>query len=95
MTDHPAVLALSGELDIATAATAISTAAAGLSFREGQRVLVDVSRVVFIDAAGLGALVGLRNEISARGGATEIVYANDRFRRTCAVAGLAGLVRPR
>lgn len=70
-----AVVTVTGEIDLHTAdglrARLVKAHAAG-----ARRLVLDFAAVPFCDAAGLGALVGAHNEISATGG--EIVLAGVR-----------------
>ncbi|MBO2466206.1 STAS domain-containing protein [Actinomadura violacea] len=69
------VVTVTGEIDLHTAdglrARLVKAHAAG-----ARRLVLDFAAVPFCDAAGLGALVGAHNEISASGG--EIVLAGVR-----------------
>ena len=59
---HPPQLVLSGEIDIASAAElreAGIRAVGGLA--EGVQLQVDLAKVTFVDSAGLGALIAIRN----------------------------------
>jgi anti-anti-sigma factor len=57
LPDGYVLVELHGELDVATAATA-RTLLADATGRAGVGVIVDLSHVAFLDAAGLGVLVG-------------------------------------
>jgi anti-anti-sigma factor len=56
--------------------------------RGERRLLVDLSRVRRIDAAGVGELVRLFNAVRAAGGALQIAYANARVERLLRQAGV-------
>jgi anti-anti-sigma factor len=57
--------------------------------RRGERdVLLDLSQLTDIDAAGLGELVRAFNAAQASGGAVRIAHANRRVRQLLQVAGL-------
>jgi anti-sigma B factor antagonist len=55
-------------------------------------LLVDLDRVSFIDAAGLGVLAGAARRAAAHGGRLAVVCARARIRRLIGVAGLDGAV---
>ena len=71
------VLAVSGELDIATAPELCARLDASRSTRR-PRMLVDLTEVDFCDSTGLRALLGAASEVRAHGG---------RFAIVCAPAG--------
>jgi anti-anti-sigma factor len=70
------VIALLGELDLATAPRmAVSIDAARR--RGARRLLVDLTAAEFCDSTGLRALIGCRQEIAADGGRMAVVALND------------------
>jgi anti-sigma B factor antagonist len=83
-------LALIGELDVAgvplvrAGGTQLLTAGAG--------IVVDLARLTFIDAAGLGVLVELSNALRAGHHELTITQVSPRVARTFAVAGLVAMV---
>ena len=84
-------LVVRGELDAASAPrlrTQIRSAlAAGIT-----RVVVDLAAVSFIDAAGLGVIVGARRRLADAGGELEVVDASRPVRRVLEITGLGHLV---
>jgi anti-anti-sigma factor len=57
--------------------------------RRGERdVLLDLSQLTDIDAAGVGELVRAFNAVQASGGAVRIAHANRYVRQLLQVAGL-------
>ena len=66
------VLAVAGELDIATAPELCARLDASRSFRR-PRLLVDLTDVDFCDSTGLRALLGAASEVRAHGGRFAIV----------------------
>jgi anti-anti-sigma factor len=49
---------------------------------------VDASQITFVDAGGLGMLVGLRNAVVPFGGGVTVTAASERFQRVAKLAGL-------
>ena len=73
------IATIAGEVDIATVALLrerLSTMTVA-----GSHVVVDLDRVSFIDAAGLGALVGAASQAAAHGGTLRVVCARPRIQR--------------
>jgi anti-anti-sigma factor len=63
--------------------------------RDGvRRVLLDLSGVSDIDAAGVGELIHIFNTAAAAGGVLEIAHMSPRVRRVLDVAGVLGLFTP-
>ena len=80
---------LHGELDIRTAPSAVDSRHIP---RQASEVTVDLARVTFIDATGLGAIVGLRNELIAAGGSLKLTGASPRVARIFALGSLSTLL---
>ena len=58
-------------------------------FRGERRILLDLSRVTEIDAAGVGELIRVFNATSAVGGVLRVTRANTRVHQLLKVAGLS------
>jgi len=61
LRDGDAVLALAGEVDVAVADMIFERGSASLLGPDRSSLVIDMSRVTFMDAAGLGGLIRLRN----------------------------------
>jgi anti-sigma B factor antagonist len=84
-------LGIAGELDVLTAPVLIDAARSSLPSSD---LTLDLSRVVFIDAAGLSGLIQVRRELASTGRRLRIVGATPRVARTFVLAGVAGLLTP-
>jgi anti-anti-sigma factor len=73
-----------GEIDMATAPAAFCAPPRG----PGGVVIVDLARVTFIDAAGIGALVQLNRSVRADGAELFVIQTPARIARTFRLAGL-------
>ena len=83
----PFVLTLTGEIDVATAVAVRSALRA--SFDEGHRdVVVDLTGVSFIDAAGLGVLVGAQRRFARAGGRLRVEHPQRSVRRVLEITAL-------
>lgn len=80
------LVTVSGEIDIATVAQLRDRLAGPAS--GGRRVIVDLSRVSFIDAAGVGVLAGAAALATARGGSLRLAAASRQVRRVLTLTGL-------
>ena len=80
------ILTAAGEVDIATVARfrARLFALAG----EGRPVIADLDQVSFIDASGLGALVGAARRAAAHGTSLHVVCARSQTRQLFHLTGL-------
>jgi anti-sigma B factor antagonist len=80
------ILTAAGEVDIATVARfrARLFALAG----EGRPVIADLDQVSFIDASGLGALVGAARRAAAHGTSLHVVCARAQTRQLFHLTGL-------
>ena len=81
---------LFGELDIASAPALLREATERL--QSHRSIGVDIGSLMFIDAAGLGALVTLRNRCVASGLRLDVAGASPSMARVFGLAGLADLL---
>lgn len=80
------LVTVSGEIDVVTAAQLRDRLAGPVGGR--CQVIVDLSRVSFIDAAGAGVLADAAARAAARGGSLQLAAAGRRVRRVLALTGL-------
>jgi anti-sigma B factor antagonist len=85
------VLALHGDLDLATVPHLREPAVQELARPECKTLGLDLAGVTFLDSTGLGCWIDLRNEAQARGKSLEFESAPQVVRRTVSIAGLAEL----
>jgi anti-anti-sigma factor len=84
-------LDVAGDMDLATMPSVIT---AVLGCRQDGDLTLDLSRVDFIDAFGLGRLVVLQRAFSAAGRRLCIVGAPPRIHRIFVLGGVADLLEP-
>jgi anti-sigma B factor antagonist len=82
-----------GELDFATAATLTDLAAVLIQLNPGDST-IDISGLTFIDAAGLGCLVGINNRLYARHARLSVTGVTPKLHRIFDISGLTGLLQP-
>jgi anti-sigma B factor antagonist len=82
-------IAVSGEVDVATAPVLESVLAAALD--ASTVVCLDLGRVSFMDAAGLGALVASHRRAAVRRAVLRTSDIPDRLARLLTLTGLADL----
>lgn len=87
---EPLVVAATGELDAASAAT-LSDALAGSHERAGS-VVLDLAGVTFIDSSGLRVIAAAHVAASEGGSSFRIVGPSDRVRRIFEMTGLETLI---
>jgi anti-sigma B factor antagonist len=81
-----AIVTVAGEIDIATVAR-LRERLSGLA-ASGRPLIADLDQVSFIDAAGLGALVGAARRAAAHGASLHVVCARRQIRRLFRLTGL-------
>jgi anti-sigma B factor antagonist len=86
--DDCVVLRIDGDID-AYAAPQLRDRVTGLAGNGTVHIIADLRGAGFIDSAGLGALVGSRKELRARGGSLTLVASSDRILQTLRIAGLS------
>ncbi|HEV3290023.1 MAG TPA: STAS domain-containing protein [Streptosporangiaceae bacterium] len=84
-----AVLRIEGDVD-AYAAAQLRNQVIDLIDNGTVHIIADLRGVGFLDSAGLGALVGSRKELRAKGGSLMLVASTDRVLQTLRIAGLSG-----
>jgi anti-anti-sigma factor len=84
--DGPVVIAVAGEVDMATA----PQLDACLSAHSDRDVTVDLSGVTFLDSTGLSTLVTARRALGATGHTLRTTGEQDHVRTVLEVAGLLG-----
>jgi anti-sigma B factor antagonist len=88
---RPLVLPLRGEIDIAVA-TSLRPGWYALATQERlEEIVVDLRDVTFMDASGLGLLVGLRNRQRHHGGDLHLRNASERMLALLRLTGLSAV----
>jgi anti-sigma B factor antagonist len=82
-------LAVSGEIDVAVADQLLRAAAQAVARAEGDRIVVDLAQVPFIDSTGLGTLVTARRLALARDLSFVVRGVAGRVRRVMDITGLS------
>ena len=80
---------VSGEIDISAVADLTTAASRSLSETDVQRIVMNLAEVTFIDCAGLGALVAVRNNSVAAGKEVALCNVPEHVRRMLALTDLA------
>ncbi len=83
-----AVLRIEGEID-AYAAPQIRERVVDLAGNGTVHIIADLRGAGFLDSAGLGALVGSRTGLRARGGSLTLVASTDRILQALRITGLS------
>jgi anti-sigma B factor antagonist len=82
------VIAPEGEIDAVTAPQ-LGRRLLGLADEGKIRVVVDLSRVTFLDSTGLGVLLNALRALASRRGTLVLVCPNERALRPFQITGLA------
>ena len=81
------VVNLEGELDVESSSDFKRRIEIKIS-NGHSNMIIDLSRVVYIDSSGLGALIALQRKARLKGGSLVIVGATDQIRRTMKITHL-------
>jgi anti-anti-sigma factor len=84
------VLALSGEIDLASAPS-LAAALDGIEAGSGRSVHLDLADVTFLDSSGISVLVESRARLEAGGGSFVLHRATPTVRRVLEIAGIETL----
>ncbi len=82
------VLAVTGEIDVATAPS-LRTRLVDAEDAGQRVVVVDLSGVSFIDSTALGVLVGAHKRLTSVGGSLRLVVTEPRIRKVLEITDLA------
>ena len=85
--DGAAILAVSGEVDVATVPR-LREQLHGLVAQGSNRIIVDLDGVDFLDSTGLGVLVGALKRVRSNDGELSLVCTQHRIRKVFEVTGL-------
>ena len=88
--DATHLVVVTGEIDLFTAPEFKAAVARPID-AGGDRVIVDLTGVTFIDSSSLGVLIGAHKQIVARGGALVIVCDDRAIVNTFKITGLDGV----
>jgi anti-sigma B factor antagonist len=81
------VVEIRGEIDVYTAPRVrenlLALIATGI-----RRLLIDLSRVEFLDSTGLGVLVGANRRLQSNGGSLRLICAQERLLKIFRISGL-------
>lgn len=81
------VYTLGGSLDIATSPS-MRAALMEAAEHEGHQIVVDLSRLEFLDSTGLGALIGAQKRASEKNGSLRIVAMEGQILRLLRITSL-------
>ncbi len=84
------VFALHGSLDIATSPT-VRAALLDAAERGQRELIIDLTRLEFLDSTGLGALIGAHKRAKECGGRVSLVVAEGQILRLLRITGLLGV----
>jgi anti-sigma B factor antagonist len=84
------VFALHGSLDIATSPT-VRAALLDAAERGQRELVIDLTRLEFLDSTGLGALIGAHKRAKENGGRVSLVVQEGQILRLLRITGLLGV----
>lgn len=87
--EHTYILTLRGEVDVLTAPQ-LGRRLLGLVDAGKTRMIVDLSKVTFMDSTGLGVLLDAVRHLATRHGKLALVCPTERILRPFQVSGLVG-----
>ena len=87
LVDGIQVFELTGSLDIATS-PAVRAALVSASERGDHRLIVDLTKLEFLDSTGLGALIGAQRRAKEFGGEVRLVAKEGQILRLLRITGL-------
>jgi len=85
------VFTLGGEIDVATAPT-LRAALLDAAESKCHHIIVDLSRVEFLDSTGLGVLIGASKRAKENGGDCRLVARDGQILRLLRITGLLGVL---
>jgi anti-sigma B factor antagonist len=85
------IFVLHGSLDVATSPAA-RAALLDAAERGQHEIVVDLTRVEFLDSTGLGALIGAQRRAKEHGGQVRLVVADGQILRLLRITGLLSVL---
>ena len=92
LVDDHVVVTLEGEVDLAVRTSLTESYDVAITLLEVPHVLIDVSRVTFMDSTGMDTLAAALNKVNARGGTISVSGASARILRLLRITHMDGLV---
>jgi anti-sigma B factor antagonist len=89
--DNCAVLAVTGELDVATAPQ-LRQEAVRLANSGSTHLVIDLSGVDFLDSTGLGVIVGVLKRLRTHGGELAVAGAENHVRKVFDITRISDIV---
>lgn len=83
---------LSGELDHHAADTAKAELDSALMRRKGGKVVLDLSRLTFMDSSGIGVVLGRYKKVKESGGKLAVRSPSEKMDRILRLAGIYSVV---
>jgi stage II sporulation protein AA (anti-sigma F factor antagonist) len=83
---------LSGELDHHTADTVRTELDTALNRRRGGKVVLDMSRLTFMDSSGIGVVLGRYKKVKDAGGRLSVRGLSDKMDRILRLAGIYTII---
>ncbi|MEV7246720.1 MULTISPECIES: STAS domain-containing protein [unclassified Streptomyces] len=90
-SDDTAVVTVSGDVDLHTAAT-LHTHAVTLVAQGVPHLVLDLARVDFVDSTGLSTFIGLLHTTRQAGGSLRLADVPDRLARMVTMTGISELL---
>jgi anti-anti-sigma factor len=91
VSEATAEVVVAGDLDMAAAFRFESELESILDARAVRSIVLDLAQVGFVDSAGLGALLSIRDRASRQGIELKIVRVSDAVRRILDVTGIGDI----
>jgi anti-sigma B factor antagonist len=91
-TERPNVLPLEGEIDLHVS-PGVAASLSGMVHDKPQHLVVDMSRVTYIDSSGLAVLIEAMQNVSAYGGKFALAGLQERVRPIFEIARLDQVFR--
>jgi anti-sigma B factor antagonist len=92
VNDRTHVVSPTGEIDLLTAPT-LGRRLLGLVDEGKTRLVVDLSKVTFMDSTGIGVLLNVLRRLGHRRGQLVLVCPTERIMRPFEISGLVGLLQ--
>ena len=86
------IVELTGELDVATVPAARVKLEQALQKRAVTGLVLDLTKVTFMDSSGLGFMLGRYRRLVEDGGTTIVVGAQGQVRRVLELSGLTKII---
>ncbi len=91
-TGHTLTVSISGDVDHHCARQICTEVDKNFTLSGARNMIIDLSRLNFMDSSGLGIIIGRYKNVSALGGKIRLVVTSDTIKKLVSLSGLHKII---